>query len=165
MLNKRGISLLLWWLAVLYALFCVCHPFLIGCDCRDIGPEHTCGIVQYYASIGTVAWMVLLPLGMTLFRRRENMIIFLLILAFIPLVCTLFLLFAPALGLMTGDLFAMTVPEFGITLILTIPLVPYIGLLPLLGTGADTNTLYVLIFLYSLAAAVYGIYRYRNRET
>ena len=162
--RQYSLKLVLWWLAVLYALFCVLHPFLIGCGCSDVGPEHTCGIVQHYASVGSAAWMILLPLGMTLFRERENMLIFLTVLAFIPLTCTLFLLFAPALGWLTGDLFAMSVPEIGAVLVLTVPLVPYVGLLPLLGTGAVTDTLYICIFLYSLAAAVYGIYRYRRRE-
>lgn len=162
--GKYSLVLFLWGLAVLYTFFCVIHPFLIGCDCSDAGPEHTCGIVQYYASIGSVGWMLLLPLGIHLFRRRENMLIFLLILAFVPLVCTLFLLFAPAFGWLAGDLFAMTVPEFGITLVLCIPLVSYMGLLPLLGAGADMETFYWVVFLYSLAAAVYGIYRYRKRD-
>ena len=162
--RKYSLVLILWWMAVLYAFFCVIHPFLVGCDCSDAGPAHTCGIVQYLASIGSIGWMILLPLGIHLFRHRENMLIFLLLLAFVPLVCTLFLLFAPSLGWLAGDLFAMSVPEFGITLVLSIPLVPYMGLLPLLGTGADMETFYWIVFFYSLTAAVYGIYRYRKRE-
>ncbi|MBR5445045.1 MAG: hypothetical protein IKV57_02920 [Clostridia bacterium] len=160
--RKHGLKLILWWLAVLYAFFCMIHPFLIGCDCP--ASEHTCGVVQYYASIGSVGWMVLLPLGMVWFSRRENMLIFLLILVFIPLVCVMFLLFAPSLGWLTGDISVMCVPEFGITLAVSLPLVPYLGLLPLLGAGARSETLYRIVFLYCLAAAVYGIYRYRNRD-
>ncbi|MBR4960109.1 MAG: hypothetical protein IKY52_04355 [Clostridia bacterium] len=162
--RRHDLWLIMWWLAVLYAFFCVAHPFLIGCGCSDAGAEHTCGIVQYYASIGSAAWTVLLPLGMYLFRYRENMLIFLLVLAFIPLTCTLFHIAAPSLGFSAGDLLTTGMAEFIITLLFTLPLTPYIGFLPLMGTGADTETLCTSLFLYALATAVFGIYLYRRRN-
>lgn len=162
--RKAGLRLVLWWLAVLYAFFCIFHPFLIGCECSDVGPEHTCGIVQYYASIGGIAWAVLLPFGMYLFRRRENMLIFLLILVFITLTCTLFLLAAPSLGFGGGDLLSGSMAEFVVTLIFTVPLFPYIGFLPLFGAGASVETLLPLLLVYCLAAAGFGIYLYRRRN-
>ena len=123
--RKEKVFLSLWWLAVVYALFCVAHPFFIGCDCSDVGPAHTCGIVQYYASIGSVGWAILLPLGIYLFRHRESMLIFLAILAFLPLVCVLFLTVAPSLGgLLAGDLMTAGVAELVITMLLTVPLLP-----------------------------------------
>lgn len=162
--RKAGLRLVLWWLAVLYAFFFICHPFLIGCGCSDVGPEHTCGIMQYYASIGGIAWAVLLPLGMYLFRRRENMLIFLLILVFITLTCTLFLLAAPSLGFGGGDLLSGSMAEFVVTLIFTVPLLPYIGFLPLFGAGASAETLLPWLFVYCLAAAGFGVYLYRRRN-
>lgn len=162
--RKAGLRLVLWWLAVLYAFFFICHPFLIGCGCSDVGPEHTCGIVQYYASIGGIAWAVLLPLGMYLFRRWENMLIFLLILVFITLTCTLFLLAAPSLGFGGGDLLSAGVAEFVVTLIFTLPLLPYVGFLPLFGAGASAETLLPWLFVYCLAAAGFGVYLYRRRN-
>ena len=62
--QKYSLTLLLWWLAAAYSLALVLHPFLIGCGCSMAGPEHTCGIVQYYASIGSILWILLLPAGL-----------------------------------------------------------------------------------------------------
>ena len=99
--QKYPLTLLLWWLAAAYSLALVLHPFLIGCGCSGAGPEHTCGIVQYYASIGSVLWILLLPAGLWLFRKRENMLLFQMILVMIPLVCAMALLFFP---IITGAL-------------------------------------------------------------
>ncbi len=151
---------LLWWLAVAYSLALVMHPFLIGCGCASSGPEHTCGIVQYYATIGSILWTLLLPAGIWLFRTRENMLIFFTTLLMIQLLCILILLFAPGLyGILDAS-----VTEFVVTLVLCIPLVPYVGLLPLMGKAAAENSLYTFLFFYTTAAAVFAILRYRRRN-
>ena len=72
--QKYPLTLHLWWLAAAYSLALVLHPFLIGCGCSMAGPEHTCGIVQYYASIGSVLWILLLPAGLWLFRKRQGIL-------------------------------------------------------------------------------------------
>ena len=162
--RKYTMTLLLWWLAAAYSLAMVLHPFLIGCGCSNVGPDHTCGIVQHYASMGSILWTLLLPAGLWLFRRRENMLIFLTILVMIPLVCTMALLFFPAI---TGalELFAIdSVTEFTLTLLLSLPLVPYIGLLPLLGKTAAEPTLYTLLLLYCLTIAAFAIYLHRKSK-
>ena len=162
--QKYSLTLLLWWLAAAYSLALVLHPFLIGCGCSMAGPEHTCGIVQYYASIGSVLWILLLPAGLWLFRKRENMLIFLTILVMIPLVCTMALLFFPAIFGILDVLSLDSVAAFTAALILSIPLVPYIGLLPLLGRTASENTLYILLFLYCLTIAAFAVYLYRKNK-
>ena len=162
--RKYTLTLLLWWLAAAYSLALVLHPFFIGCGCSNVGPEHTCGIVQYYASIGSVLWILLLPAGLWLFRRRENMLIFLMILVMIPLVCAMALLFFPVI---TGalELFSLdSIAEFSAVLMLAIPLVPYVGLLPLLGKTASEPTLYTLLVLYCLAVAAFAVYLYRRSK-
>jgi len=72
--QKYPLTLLLWWLTAAYSFALVMHPFLIGCGCSGAGPEHTCGIVQYYASIGSVLWILLLPAGLWLFRKRQGIL-------------------------------------------------------------------------------------------
>ncbi|MBQ8402576.1 MAG: hypothetical protein IJX14_11685 [Clostridia bacterium] len=144
--RKYTLTLLLWWLAAAYAFALVLHPFLIGCGCSTAGPDHTCGIVQHYASIGSILWTLLLPAGLWLFRKRENMLIFLAI-----------------TGIM--DMFSLdSVAEFTAALILSVPLVPYVGLLPLLGKTASENTLYTLLFLYCLTITAFAIYLYRKNR-
>lgn len=162
--RKYTITLLLWWLAAAYSLALVLHPFLIGCDCSNVGPEHTCGIVQHYAAIGSILWTLLLPAGLYFFRKRENMLIFLTILVMIPLVCTMALLFFPAISGILDVLSLDSVAAFTAALILSIPLVPYIGLLPLLGRTASENTLYTLLFLYCLTIAAFAVYLYRKNK-
>jgi len=160
--QKYSLTLLLWWLAAAYSLALVLHPFLIGCGCSGAG--HTCGIVQYYASIGSVLWILLLPAGLWLFRKRENMLLFLMILVMIPLVCAMALLFFPVI---TGalELFSLdSIAEFSAVLMLAIPLVPYVGLLPLLGKTASEPTLYTLLVLYCLAVAAFAVYLYRRSK-
>ena len=160
--RKYTLTLLLWWLAAAYSLALVLHPFLIGCGCSGAG--HTCGIVQHYAAIGSVLWILLLPAGLWLFRKRENMLIFLMILVMIPLVCAMALLFFPVI---TGalELFSLdSIAEFSAVLMLAIPLVPYVGLLPLLGKTASETTLYTLLVLYCLAGSAFAVYLYRKNK-
>lgn len=153
--SRRSLVLdYLWWLGIVYALFLSLHPFLIGCDCSDIGPTHTCGIVQYYATIGAVLWMVLLPLGLWLYRGRENASIFLLIVVFVQLLCTMVLLYVP-------DIFGDAVLNFAITAALTLPVFPFVGLTKLVGSG---DSFYTVLFLYLLLIAAYGIYLYRRER-
>ena len=158
--RKSSLTLLLWWLSVAYSLALVLHPFLIGCGCAASVPEHTCGIVQYYAVIGSGLCTLLFPAGIWLFRNRENMLIFLTTLLMIQLLCILLLLFAPALSGILAD----SVTEFVLTIDLNIPLVPYVGLLPLMGKTAAENSLYTFLFFYTTAAAVFAIHRYRRRS-
>ena len=161
--GKYSLTLLLWWLSAAYSIALVMHPFLIGCDCSQAG-EHTCGIVQHYAAIGSVLWTLLLPVGLWLFRKRENMLIFLTILVLIPLVCAMALLFFPAVSGMLEVLSPDAVVEFTAALILAFPLVPYVGLLPLLGRTASENTLYTLLILYCLTVAAFAVYLYRKNK-
>lgn len=153
-MSCRRLPGLLWWLGIAYALALSLHPYLIGCGCADVGPTHTCGIVQYYATIGAVLWMVLLPLGLWLYRERENMSIFLLIVLFVQLLCTMVLLYVP-------DIFGNAVLNFTITAALTLPLFPYVGLTRFMGSG---GSFYTVVFLYLLVSAAYGVYLVRRER-
>lgn len=155
-MSYRRLPRLLWWLGIAYALALSLHPYLIGCGCADVGPDHTCGIVQYYATIGAALWMVLLPLGLWLYRGQENATIGLLILVFVQLLCTMVLLYLP-------DLPFDAVVSFTIRSALTLPLVPYVGLTKLMG-GDATDTLLAVLFLYLLLTAAYGVYLYRKEK-
>lgn len=142
----------LWWLGIAYALCLSLHPYLIGCGCSDVG-VHTCGIARYYACIGAALWMLLVPLGLWLYRRAENMSILFLIVLFVQLLCTLVLLYTPVL---LGD----AVLDFTIRMVLSLPLVPYVGLTMVLGE----DVLLTVVFFYLLCAAAYGVYLYRKER-
>lgn len=96
-MSTHRIPRLLWWLGIAYAVCLSLYPYLIGCDCSHAG--HTCGIVQYYACIGAVLWMLLVPVGLWLYRRAENISILFMILLCIQLLCTMVLLYTPLAGL------------------------------------------------------------------
>lgn len=149
----------LWWLGIAYALCLSLHPYLIGCGCSHVGfhagfhAEHTCGIVRYYACIGAVLWMLFVPVGLWLYRRAENMSILCLIIVFVQLLCTLVLLYTPVL-------FGDAVLDFTIRMVLTLPMVPYVGLAAVIGE----ETVLTVVLLYLLCVAAYGVYLYRRER-
>lgn len=150
-MSTHRISRLLWWLGIAYAVCLSLYPYLIGCDCSHAG--HTCGIVQYYACIGAVLWMLLVPVGLWLYRGAENLSILFMILLCIQLLCTMVLLYTP---LLLGD----AVLDFTIRMVLSLPLVPYVGL----ATAIGGETVLTVVFLYLLGAAAYGVYLYRRER-
>ena len=150
-MSTHRIPRLLWWLGIAYAVCLSLHPYLIGCGCTH--ENHSCGIVQYYACIGAVLWMLLVPVGLWLYRGAENISILFMILLCIQLLCTMVLLYTP---LLLGD----AVLDFTIRMVLTLPLVPYVGL----ATAIGGETVLTMAFLYLLGAAAYGVYLYRREH-
>lgn len=150
--KKHPLIRLLWWLGIAYALSLSLHPYLIGCGCTNHG-AHTCGIVQYYALIGACLFLVLVPLGLWLYRNAEKTTFFLLLVLMVQLLCTMVLNYVP---LLLGD----EVLDFAVRMCLSLPLVPYIGLTIPLGTDKMLR----LLFFYLLATIAYGIILYRRER-
>ncbi len=151
----REIFNILWWTALLYGAFMILYPYLVGCGCPYY-EEHTCGVKQYLAPIGSFLCLPLWLLGIYLYRDRENRLVFHALLSMLSAACSLVLL---CLNLFTSYLLTESVVSFVLTLVLSLPLFPYLGFLVLLEVG---NGFYLFILVYTLVAAGLAIRQYRK---
>ncbi len=145
---------IVWWTCLLYGFFMILYPFLIGCGCPYYEP-HTCGIKAYLAPIGTVVCMVCWTVGIRLYRRRENMLVLHALLTMLSAFSALVLLLSTFLIHyipLSADV------ELVFAMICCVPLLPYMGLLTIWGTG---NRFLVLVLLYTLVNVALVIRRYR----
>lgn len=72
--RKEKIAVIIWGLAVLYALFASLYTTLFGCDCPAVTVMGDCHTVHLPEILGTIGWMLLVPAGMWLFRQRKEIL-------------------------------------------------------------------------------------------
>lgn len=70
--RKEKIAVTVWGLGMLYALFASLYTTLFGCACPDLTVMGDCHRVHLPEILGAVGWIVLVPAGMWLFRRRKR---------------------------------------------------------------------------------------------
>ena len=71
---KRNIVWILWLLAALYALAASLYTFLFGCSCTDITGMGDCHRIHLPEILGAVGWILLVPAGLWLFRKRQDVL-------------------------------------------------------------------------------------------
>lgn len=64
----------LWLLALLYALFASLYTILFGCTCTDITVMGDCHRTHLPEGLGGIAWVLLLPAGLWLFRHSRRIL-------------------------------------------------------------------------------------------
>ncbi len=152
----REVISILWWAAILYGFFMILYPFLIGCGC-PLYAEHTCGVKQYLAPMGSIICALLWPMGIHLYRHRETMLVLHALLSMLTVLCSLIQL---CFGIIQHYIPMTEEIELLAAFICTIPLFPYIGFLTWIEAGQG---FYLFTLIYSLTTAVLSIRQYKKR--
>lgn len=72
--RKEKALVILWGLGMLYALFASLYTTLFGCGCPDLSAMGDCHAAHLPEILGAVGWMLLVPAGIWLFRRRKEIL-------------------------------------------------------------------------------------------
>ena len=72
--RKYTMTLFLWLLAALYALSASLYTVLFGCSCADITVMGDCHRIHLPEILGAAGWILLVPAGMWLFRKRQGIL-------------------------------------------------------------------------------------------
>ena len=70
--RKYTMTLFLWLMASLYALSASLYTPLFGCSCSDITVMGDCHRIHLPEFLGAVGWVLLVPAGLWLFRKRQG---------------------------------------------------------------------------------------------
>ncbi len=68
---KRNSLWILWLLAVLYALAASLYTHVFGCSCAEVTDCHRIHLPEM---LGAVGWILLVPIGLWLFRKRQDVL-------------------------------------------------------------------------------------------
>lgn len=72
--RKEKTLVILWGLGMLYALFASLYTTLFGCGCPDLSAMGDCHTAHLPEILGAVGWMLLVPVGIWLFRRQKEIL-------------------------------------------------------------------------------------------